>query len=229
MGWDSGAILRVFRLKDFNPPTPCGVGLSWAQAKISLLVFQSTHPLWGGTCNNVVRIFILRFQSTHPLWGGTALLFLCNTAIGISIHPPLVGWDGLACFCGNRVPISIHPPLVGWDALKSEIRKLQYNFNPPTPCGVGHGGELQFDNFKVFQSTHPLWGGTGTRIYEIWQDIFQSTHPLWGGTTVICGIELFAEFQSTHPLWGGTRKIAKQAGTILNFNPPTPCGVGHSI
>ena len=36
-------------------------------------------------------------------------------------------------------------------------------------------------------------------------------------------------FQSTHPVWGGTpHKLVYHTGP-LNFNPPTPCGVGPAI
>ena len=37
------------------------------------------------------------------------------------------------------------------------------------------------------------------------------------------------QFQSTLPVWGGTRTEVRQKSTVLHFNPPSPCGEGHSI
>ena len=34
-------------------------------------------------------------------------------------------------------------------------------------------------------------------------------------------------FQSTHPVRGGTKQEPGQQAQTSNFNPPTPCGVGH--
>ncbi len=34
-------------------------------------------------------------------------------------------------------------------------------------------------------------------------------------------------FQSTHPAWGGTIKIDRGSLTVIDFNPPTPHGVGR--
>ena len=56
---------------NFNPPSPCGEGPPWVVAETPGLVFQSTLPVWGGTC------------ATCGRKGGR----------GISIHPPRVGRD----------------------------------------------------------------------------------------------------------------------------------------
>ena len=101
-------------------------------------LFQSTHPVWGGTIGAKIGIPGLVFQSTHPVWGGT----LYSEA------------DVL------RYIISIHPPRVGWDDIDANLRTLVEHFNPPTPCGVGLP-LFGFIAFKIkFQSTHPVWGGT---------------------------------------------------------------------
>ena len=72
----------------------------------------------------------------------------------ISIHPPREGWDELGTVvCGNGF-ISIHPPREGWD---------RYRFMSP-----------MFP--PIFQSTHPVRGGT----YAPYADITQyciSIHP----------------------------------------------------
>ena len=57
---------------NFNPPTPCGVGLQAGIIDLQAAQFQSTHPVWGGTLSQML------FSPSHR----------------ISIHPPRVGWDG---------------------------------------------------------------------------------------------------------------------------------------
>ena len=168
------------------------------------------------------------FQSTHPVWGGTLQGAPLSYAQAISIHPPRVGWDMQGYFFRGAVTISIHPPRVGWDAYEKLIN---------TPV-------------SEFQSTHPVWGGTGTIPPPAMPARFQSTHPVWGGTCQACPWKYRARgFQSTHPVWGGT--VSSEASTVLrtisihpprvgwdlirhhqvrhvkDFNPPTPCGVGR--
>ena len=41
----------------------------------------------------VPHIYEVIFQSTHPVWGGTIGERNNMTVINISIHPPRVGWD----------------------------------------------------------------------------------------------------------------------------------------
>ena len=78
------------------------------------------------------------FQSTHPVWGGTPEVFFCAVQRCISIHPPRVGWDKDDRGWWYADTISIHPPRVGWD---------------------GSGDDMVLD-MPLFQSTHPVWGGT---------------------------------------------------------------------
>ena len=35
------------------------------------LIFQSTHPVRGGTIQHISRVVKFEFQSTHPVRGGT--------------------------------------------------------------------------------------------------------------------------------------------------------------
>ena len=99
-----------------------------------------------------------------------------------------------------------------------------------------------------FQSTHPLRGATGYKIYFDISQIFQSTHPLRGATQ--CFLTLKGNvFISIHaPLAGCDATTRKQIGWfmhisihaplagcdnlgggvighLLYFNPRTPCGV----
>ena len=52
--------------------------------------------------------------------------------------PPRVGWDVIDPYAEPEIPISIHPPRVGWDAQIATVASA----------------------IAIFQSTHPVWGGT---------------------------------------------------------------------
>ena len=72
VGWDKLDFSQPNRPQDFNPPTPCEVGLRSRPAYQSAYPFQSTHPVWGGTtCLPAPFASFREFQSTHPVWGGT--------------------------------------------------------------------------------------------------------------------------------------------------------------
>ena len=167
VGWD----LKVARIATGSGSIsihPSRVG--WDERKniwqtISNL-FQSTHPVWDGTCKkalsfriNSISIHPSRvgwdhnavglaevvgeFQSTHPVWDGTMADYNFVSNNPISIHPSRVGWDdGLPIGCVLHFPISIHPSRVGWDATSATSGAL----------------------LTKFQSTHPVWDGTS----ELW-------------------------------------------------------------
>ncbi len=78
--------------------------------------------------------------------------------------------------------ISIHPPRAGWDAIVGYFNDPGGNFNPPTPCGVGRMIKEYYYDSRVFQSTHPVRGGTSTTDPDCGLFVFQSTHPVRGGT-----------------------------------------------
>ena len=79
--------------------------------------------------------------------------------------------------------ISIHPPRVGWD---------QWN---------SYAGR----EWKRFQSTHPVWGGTCCPVYYRHSHHQISIHP---------------------PRVGWDFGPTVESGLDEHFNPPTPCGVG---
>ena len=162
VGWDPTVPPSPGRSRDFNPPTPCGVGL--------FISFCIWIPL--------------QFQSTHPVWGGTRYLRQICRRCGY-FNPPTPCGVGLAFYNGDvpKVAISIHPPRVGWDRAA--------------------GPEA------------------------IKEALFQSTHPVWGGTPEVMGPKKRRLFQSTHPVWGGTSPGIGRCKSKQNFNPPTPCGVGR--
>ena len=162
------------------------------------------------------------------MWGGTGNSSNFNPTEYISIHPPLVGWD-YQILTLLRLSKNFNPPTpCGVGQVAGESTTSSTDFNPPTPCGVGRAsfqsGQGRRSNFNP-----PTPCGVG----HVWQVLslstfkFQSTHPLWGGTTRRRWLGCCEIFQSTHPLWGGTSEVTHTAKRSPNFNPPTPCGVGH--
>ena len=92
-GRDGSVPVDVPTAINFNPPSPCGEGLSSLRFQHVRGQFQSTLPMRGGTNQNANK------GNQHY----------------ISIHPPHAGRDSnlSSIFC--ITPISIHPPHAGRD------------------------------------------------------------------------------------------------------------------
>ena len=78
----------------FNPPSPCGEGLrpqAPAAAKISN--FNPPSPCGEGLVDSNSFPSMLTFQSTLPLRGGTIDPYFFPRLCDISIHPPHAGRD----------------------------------------------------------------------------------------------------------------------------------------
>ena len=185
------------------------------------------------------------FQSTHPVGGGTynkRLSGLCQT---VSIHPPRGGWDiHYGFFYGCLCQVSIHPPRGGWDTRCRRFAISGRSFNPPTPWGVGLGYVSEDGVSNEFQSTHPVGGGTTLTVDVGMAWMFQSTHPVGGGTCGCSvndpwqrsfnpptpwGVGLWHPahrmtkigFQSTHPVGGGTTSLCGVvAAVVVSIHPP---------
>ena len=169
---------------DFNPRTPCGVRRVERACTVTVLGFQSTHPVWGATNWPLIT------KEDHM----------------ISIHAPRVGCDGDNPFCLTACSISIHAPRVGCDCRYRGQRLRRRDFNPRTPCGVrpcGTGGDYDRKNFnpRTPCGVRRHQCATWSRGFP-----FQSTHPVWGATLTAsaCSVRSL-RFQSTHPVWGATR------------------------
>ena len=183
--------------------------------------------------------------------GGTRPSQPFQLRFGISIHPPHAGWDSASgpssCSC---VSFQSTHPMRGGTLNSRCISSMRKNFNPPTPCGVGHGhaGRRPVHDHISIHPPHAGWD-----FFEAYAirhaEKFQSTHPMRGGTPFAhttflhgrnfnpptpCGVGPFSsissrsmpEFQSTHPMRGGTKFCHTQQKYSIYFNPPTPCGVG---
>ena len=165
---------------------PPRVGWDFRRGSTPAAACISIHPPrvgWDRCCSKRTSAH-QSFQSTHPVWGGTVIPIYSGLIQRISIHPPRVGWDVGNIAHKKCKVISIHPPRVGWD----------------------HDHAVPICHRVIFQSTHPVWGGTISLHQEAPEvDVFQSTHPVWGGTGI----------------------SASGSMSVLNFNPPTPCGVGR--
>ena len=189
---------------DFNPPTPCGVGLSHSGLVQSSSLFQSTHPVWGGTVGGYNDPALCAISIHPPRVGWDKKHKTAAVIFKISIHPPRVGWDRKHYTLRLNSQISIHPPRVGWDLFPPGHCPGERHFNPPTPCGVGRVIAFLGHQFTQFQSTHPVWGGTRHR------------RPSYSGENI-----------SIHPPRVGWDDFRRSGYCRTpHFNPPTPCGVG---
>ena len=92
-----GTTLCFFRGKsgnNFNPPTPHGVG-QFGKRRGDCSFSISIHPPRMGWdyFAAIPAACIIVFQSTHPAWGGTPVKYRWGLCPRISIHPPRMGWD----------------------------------------------------------------------------------------------------------------------------------------
>ena len=49
VGWDKRLFYIDYKLFNFNPPIPCGMGRLSYNVTMTYREFQSTHPVWDGT------------------------------------------------------------------------------------------------------------------------------------------------------------------------------------
>ena len=138
-GWDQQLVHPYFAGVHFNPPTPWGVG----------------------RCTNIKQGPTARISIHPPRGGWDDILGGEVRNADISIHPPRGGWDEKKTdYTTFWLKISIHPPRGGWDSGRTSTRAKPIYFNPPTPWGVGQSHSAQERAEFLFQSTHPVGGGT---------------------------------------------------------------------
>ena len=70
----------------------------WGATTISVSLvaqnwFQSTRPVWGATALGILTADRQQFQSTRPVWGATVWRSGGSRSPGVSIHAPRVGRD----------------------------------------------------------------------------------------------------------------------------------------
>ena len=251
-GWDSADLSGIRSSRNFNPPTPHGVGLAAIISSVISSGISIHPPRTGWDSKQFLHPFIFLhfnpptphgvgqylqqmgkimeiFQSTHPARGGTrAGPHLRRSAQFQSTHPARGGTPKSA-FVNPLNLISIHPPRTGWDANANCRRRRLELFQSTHPARGGTFFEIRpLSTARI--SIHPPrtgwdgnWGIVDGLVYE-----FQSTHPARGGTPLSMITQSPVPFQSTHPARGGTRGRTPGLISRCDFNPPTPHGVGLS-
>ena len=126
---------------DFNPRTPHGVRRPGAERPVTARLFQSTHPSRGATIATPIQIH-------HPP------NFNPRTPHGVR---PRTRW-----MTKQEANISIHAPLTGCDHQHRPTTAEPEHFNPRTPHGVRQRSVYLRLGLRVFQSTHPSRGATGS-------------------------------------------------------------------
>ena len=152
------------------------------------------------------------FQSTHPVRGGTSAVTRAVEDYKISIHPPRAGWDDFKNkHCSSDITISIHPPRAGWDigGVTPTIKK-GISIHPPR-AGWDVTGSAVLQNVKIFQSTHPVRGGTANIKAQHAADVI-SIHPPragWDATPRRMAIHLTISIHPPRAGWDLLRLRAK--------------------
>ena len=208
----------------FNPPTPWGVGLPSLTAHRPHITI-SIHPLRGewDILADKQFPFPIQFQSTHSVGSGTRACYSSKrdghfnppTPWGVGLPEAIqtrrlrafqsthsVG-SGTQCINDSRAEseISIHPLRGEWDSSGLFSTAITFNFNPPTPWGVGRRSKRMFVSVKVFQSTHSV--GSGTVSFVGYTPIsLISIHPLRGEWDVYFSNASLRILISIHPLRG---------------------------
>ena len=147
--------------------------------------FISIHlPVGVGQIRKEIPLRRAIFQSTHPVRGGTRAAGGSLFAAVISIHPPRAGWDCDLCPLMETYS-HFNPPTPCGVGLRPQCRsRCPEYFNPPTPCGVGQRIQVTPSAWPLFQSTHPVRGGTRSAFKRSRSETI-SIHPPragWDGT-----------------------------------------------
>ena len=238
---------------NFNPPSPCGEGRCIVVPTAVSTPFQSTLPVWGGTCM-FRRWFCQSKISIHPPRVGRDGRRCFGNAgrVLISIHPPRVGRDFPAMVGGAACYISIHPPRVGRDVEPQRLQWMRFGFQSTLPVWGGTDRTYYFPNIDQisihpprvgrdqtdrpkhsdqmhFNPPSPCGEGPAAAGRAVKTTSFQSTLPVWGGTKASEMSLPVLPFQSTLPVWGGTVELLQMLAEQADFNPPSPCGEGRII
>ena len=182
-------LCAICKNADFNPPAPCGAGPAHRGWPNGSYYFNPPAPCGAGLCDGEVAAASDEFQSTRPLRGGTA--------------DPLLGTNGNA--------ISIHPPLAGRDTYLRSIRRACCHFNPPAPCGAGPAFLRDTLSRAHFNPPAPCGAGQerGGRRGE--RRDFNPPAPCGAGPVPLSSYTPPLLFQSTRPLRGGPAILHKKA------------------
>ena len=136
-GVGHSSVISSGQIFNFNPPTPCGVGRIYTPAVIRNSYFNPPTPCGVGLLIPCPTSPEINFNPPTPCGVGRCPLRWHIQCLWISIHPPRVGWDDHPVTAGLRLEDFNPPTPCGVGRITSARCKRQFNFNPPTPCGVG--------------------------------------------------------------------------------------------
>ena len=115
MGCDYVSVIKTYVRQHFNPRTPYGVRLASARDRGTTCAFQSTHPVWGATHDELDNGAAFRHFNPRTPYG------VRRTAVS---------------FGAISARISIHAPRMGCDVPVCNFLADVSDFNPRTPYGV---------------------------------------------------------------------------------------------
>ena len=102
------------------------------------------------------------------------------------------------------------------------------HFNPRTHRGVRLNNNHMTWITARFQSTHPSWGATPQKRWQMHlNSIFQSTHPSWGATLILLTRRNQMDISIHAPIVGCDGTLIDTSIFLSDFNPRTHRGVRH--
>ena len=236
--------------RSFNPRAPCGARLYAIDADGAARWVSIHAPRVGRDVpEKLMWKTLLLFQSTRPVWGATAGGDGAADVIHVSIHAPRVGRDpnesvNGACVIGfnprapcgarpwstcraaswhlfqstrpvwgatvlflllsNVVLVSIHAPRVGRDCIQRAPSDRNNGFNPRAPCGARPPFCIWNRRLKSFNPRAPCGArpAATSRAPPI-----KGFNPRAPCGARLCRVDLLClrcKFQSTRPVWGAT-------------------------
>ena len=213
----------------FNPPSPCGEGPE------PPVPFAPT---------------VIGFNPPSPCGEGLLAPGAGVHADNVSIHPPRVGRDGHGLLLLGHCIVSIHPPRVGRDRRYSSVASAMpmfqstlpvwggtvggrvllrsiHGFNPPSPCGEGHGKQHRKPE-SADVSIHPPRVGRDDSASTSGPYTIVSIHPPRVGRDLYIhrGSLALNSFNPPSPCGEG-RRYCGPTVRDFRFNPPSPCGEGR--
>ena len=137
--------------------------------------------------------------------------------------------------------ISIHAPRVGSDIYAHSVLRLDFHFNPRSPCGERPAQYHPLTDIVLFQSTLPVWGATPLLVLLRTLPLISIHAPRVGSDCSRegklkrlknfnprspCGERQLAVTPiSIHaPRVGSDKNLWEKSSTLCNFNPRSPCG-----
>ena len=145
---------------NFNPRSPHGERRSPNRNRHSSIPFQSTLPARGATLTVAIPSGHFLFQSTLPARGATLSSSRRVVSISFQSTLPARGATGMSIYPCKQVPFQSTLPARGATSIRSISAFISLHFNPRSPHGERHVGEVIKPCEKLFQSTLPARGAT---------------------------------------------------------------------